>query len=59
MKGHVRARDRRQAVVKKKAPCAVWQLVVEGERGADGKRLQHYRSFRGDRAEADRALRQF
>jgi hypothetical protein len=33
--------------------------VVEGERDADGKRLQHYRSFRGDRAEADRALRQF
>jgi integrase len=58
MKGHLRARDRRKVGGKKK-PCNTWQLVVEGERDADGKRLQHYRSFRGDRAEADRALRQF
>jgi integrase len=59
LRGHLRRRDRRKKTAGKKAPCTTWQLVVEGERDADGKRAQHYRSFRGDKSDAEQALRDF
>jgi integrase len=36
-----------------------WQLVVEAERDAEGRRVQLYRPFHGEKADAQRALRAF
>lgn len=58
MRGYLRPRDRRKPE-RRKGGCRTWQLVVEGERLADGRRRQDFRAFSGTKAEAEAALRRF
>jgi hypothetical protein len=62
MKGYLRERDQRALKPRAKrsrTACTKWQLVVEFERGADGKRNQQFRSFSGSKEQAQTALREF